>query len=414
MTGPITWGVEFEFAFPDAFHGRGNQATREFPDQASLRALALYMHNQLDIPVAAGCMCDNEDTLSLFCSATSDNLHMDGSMALFRAPPRERPFKVSREALFFFLSTDAVVDQDADSNWEGLEISSPARGLNELQRGMPEVRGLIRGLSHWNAGIALTDYCGLHIHVGTQSGLTLELVKRVFTLGILLEEELLIRLVSPDRQENKFFTPLTHTSRMAQYAKSKPSNDSPVCTGILPPGHENGRFWSISGHLVGHVLVTLWQAPDLDTLTSGLYSPLPGIKSSLYLALRSRSDSSLAASSGSDDSADDGWCPARCSIEFRYPQMTFDADYIQMWVEMATRIMEVAEQTEDSTYQRVVSNILQVLDRVEEENIIPGLLRALVFDQATIVRWGRLVTRHEGDDPSLEGTGPYRKLRNNL
>lgn len=337
---------------------------------------------------------------------------MDGNMAVFRTPPQHPPFRVAPQALFYYLTPDSVTHDDIDEDWEGLEISTPVQGLDELQRGIPEIRSLVQGLSHWNQGVAVTQLCGLHIHVGDQNGLTLDLAKRIVTLVVLLEEDLLFRLVSSDRQESEYFLPITHTSRMALYADSKDSTDEPVLTNILPPGHEQGRWWSVSGHKIGHILQVLWQCPNLDSLEGGLISPKieRGWKSSLFLAMRLKSDSV----SGDDDDDDEN-DPVTSSIEFRYPQMSFDSDFVQMWVEVATRIVEVAGQTEDRTYQRVVRNVLGHLDRIESTNIVPQLLVALGFDRATINRWGQMVARHdEGQDPTLIGSGPYRKLRSDL
>ncbi|KAH8173662.1 hypothetical protein LIA77_07917 [Sarocladium implicatum] len=414
LPSPVTWGVEFEFVMPDSYHGVGTDATREFPDQASLRALALYMHEQLNLPVAVTCQCEEGEPFSLACNAAPPGFHLESQMAVFRTPPQHPPFRVSREALFFFLSQDHLLDDDHDEDWEGLEISTPARGMRELQNGIPEIRGLVRGLSRMGAGLCVTDLCGMHIHVGDQEGgLTNDLAKRIVTLVVLLEEDLFIPLVSPDRQDAQAFLPITHTSRMAKRAATMDPSSNPILTRVLPPGHQDGRYWARAGRKIGNILQLLWQCPNLVSLRHGLNSDTENeltFKSSFNIVLRTPDD----PEPGQDP---DDLDPRMSTVEFRYPQMTFDCDYVQMWVRIATRVMEVAQDLEGGTYQRTVISILRELEQVDAPSLVPQLLRALGIDAATINGWRPVIVRQDnGQDPSLEATGDefFRKLRTDL
>ncbi|KAH8173663.1 hypothetical protein LIA77_07918 [Sarocladium implicatum] len=411
MANKITWGVEFEFCLPSSAPGDSTEETNNAASQAALRLLALYLHNQLDLPVAAICQCSSNEPMALTCAACPLGFHLENQMAVFRTPPQFPQYNITRQGHFFFLSTDMVTVDDVNEDWQGLEISTRAQDLAELQAGIPEIRHLVQGLSRLDKGIAVTDLCGLHIHVGDQDGITLDLAKRIVTLVVLLEEDLLLRLISPDRLECQFFQPITHTSKMARWAQNRDRNDHAVLSqNILPPGHQQGRYWAESGHKIGHILQLLWQCPDIDRLEDGLLSPRPfqdSWKSSLFLVVRLKEDS--------DSEDDDRTEPVHSTIEFRYPQMSFDCDFVQMWTQVATRIVEVARDIETHAYQRAVRNILEQLENTEAETIVPQLLTALGFDRQTIRGWAQIVRRHEeGNDPSLLRSGPYRRLRNDL
>ena len=60
MADKITWGVEFEFALPDLTPSEADSQADSAPDQAALRSLALLLHEQLDLPVAAICQCEDD------------------------------------------------------------------------------------------------------------------------------------------------------------------------------------------------------------------------------------------------------------------------------------------------------------------------------------------------------------------
>jgi hypothetical protein len=54
-------------------------------------------------------------------------------------------------------------------------------------------------------------------------------------------------------------------------------------------------------------------------------------------------------------------------VEFRYPQISFSARFIQMWCIIAGRIMELCSEGNDARYRRALERILADLDEAVEE-----------------------------------------------
>jgi hypothetical protein len=200
---------------------------------------------------------------------------------------------------------------------------------------------------------------------------------------------------------------------MAKRAATMDPSSNPILTRVLPPGHQDGRYWARAGRKIGNILQLLWQCPNLVSLRHGLNSDTENeltFKSSFNIVLRTPDD----PEPGQDP---DDLDPRMSTVEFRYPQMTFDCDYVQMWVRIATRVIEVARDLEGGTYQRTVMSILQELEQVDAPSLVPQLLRALGIDAATINGWRPVIVRQDnGQDPSLEATGDefFRKLRTDL
>ena len=224
-------------------------------------------------------------------------------------------------------------------------------------------------------------------------------------------EDLLLRLVAADRTSSPHFFPMTHDSLVMKHVKATGGNANPDLSGILPPGHKESHYWAIDGRKMGAFLDLVWQADDLDALSECMMREPNSMKRCL-LALKIRY---VDANDDQhhDEQEYDTPDPRACSLEFRYPEMSFDPVFIQMWAKLATRIVHVAHQSQDGAYQRALRDIIQVLDRAQTvDSVAPDLLQALGVDDDEVHDWIEITKAHDnGEDPSLLPGRQWRMLR---
>ncbi|KAL2208351.1 hypothetical protein CC79DRAFT_1366564 [Sarocladium strictum] len=346
----ITFGVELEFVLPN--HALPRQP-RHFDEHMAfkLHHVVKWLLEDLGLPVAVQCACIDDRIRALPCHGIPDLRHQDGAYSICLHPGAPQNRFVLDTSHYYFVQSDEV-EPFHDEAWNGVEIATPVRNLSTLSQQSSELTQFLTNLRNWSTPLGVTDKCGLHIHVGESThGLTLNAAKRVLTMVALLERHLLTQLVSPDRHTNDYWRPMMTQCRFAQQAAAENRDPHPGINAQYTFGHSANTFWARNRRTVGVFIEHVWAQTTLPNLCNGIASDVG--KASLSISFRP----------GPPAATD----PKQCSVEFRYPQISFSARFIQMWCIIAGRIMELCSEGNDARYRRALEQILADLDEAVEE-----------------------------------------------
>ncbi|CAM1505765.1 Fc.00g114020.m01.CDS01 [Cosmosporella sp. VM-42] len=230
-------------------------------------------------------------------------------------------------------------------NWFATEINSPIfLGTAEFDQGLPKLRQILASLRE-NLKIWMNSKCGLHIHVGDGGKeLNLDVAKRVVSLVYLLEKPLLFDLCHSTRRTSSHAAMISTESRIAK-------EQWPGLTELEGEGAElvkklrdlqqclKSRPQATSKNI--NAIHRIWAEPTI---------------SSLRAALRKHNHA--------------GGPSSRCAlnisefntIEFRYPEATFDTDLINRWALLVRHIFAIAMR-EPSKFADVLERVYEMITR---------------------------------------------------
>lgn len=210
-------------------------------------------------------------------------------------------------------------------NWYGTEISSPIFvGPSELQEGLPQLRQILTTLRD-NIVLWTTSKCGLHIHVG-DSGKELELdvIKRAVSLVYLLEQPLLAELCHPIRRKSLDGFYISLDSGLAK------------------------EMWPARSELEGEGAVHIEELKRLVKRLKNRNDNIEKFYQSMHRIWFSSNMFTLRRSLRKF--TQNGGTPPRCglyisdyeTIEFRYPEASFDVEFINRWAMLCRHIFGIA------------------------------------------------------------------------
>lgn len=232
--------------------------------------------------------------------------------------------KTSRNSIFRYWLTkfEQHLSQDERySQWITTELNSPilreeavySTGFSDLDTALTTIHSAYDEAPH------ITDSCGLHVHLGVETDMTLPYAKRVVSLAFVLDRPLLFPLCSPGRK--RVHRPIVRNSDLGS------SNDT--------FSEEYELMDEILDHLPKslldaetRVLARMWAAESFHALQllteydSKRYGGFPGTAFKSY-------------SSGSG-------LHNVYTIEFRHAQASFRRSFVQNWSRIVLAIGRVA------------------------------------------------------------------------
>ncbi|CAM1511962.1 Fc.00g094750.m01.CDS01 [Cosmosporella sp. VM-42] len=255
-------------------------------------------------------------------------------------------------------------------------MSTPSFRYGELRAGLPSIKTAISTLRAMPLRLSADSSCGLHVHVGIDDGMTLLTAKKTVALVMVLEDHLLFPLCARSRQWNPSTAAISSRSHAAAGRHYPPVEA--VGPGRLQPIADYLPQWTILAPAgwnhnkprdIWHTLERVWTARSLQDLSVKLcferYT-----RAGLAIALRDAFGKSQAhIHRGSLENT-----PS--TIEFRYAQMSFDMQFIQNWIELVSRIVEIA-QLEANEYQQCFNAILNELRDANMESEEPAWQRLM-------------------------------------
>ncbi|KAM6532842.1 hypothetical protein FALCPG4_005891 [Fusarium falciforme] len=267
--------------------------------------------------------------------------------------------------------------------WFGTEINSPILTRpREFSRGLPTLRRCLKGIQD-NMVVGLNSGCGLHLHVNDAGNMKLQTALRVVTLVWHLEDTLLYPLCHPHRSQSAFSMRVSVESSIAM-EKGEPSVSGEgaaliaVLTGLMEKF--KGRK-KVDKKLVG-AMKRLWAQPDLT---------------SLGLALRKFNEGPVHTTT-------------RCALvvskyntlEFRYPESTFDADFISCWTDLVRHLYGVAMKPQ-ADFNRVLCRVYDLATRDQMPRW--GDMMAAIEFKTNIGRWQMRLEQYTNNLKDLDSQG---------
>ncbi|KAM0420786.1 hypothetical protein ACHAPT_011447 [Fusarium lateritium] len=268
-------------------------------------------------------------------------------------------------------------------DWFGTEINSPILTRpQEFSQGLPTLGKCLKGIQE-NMVVGLNSGCGLHLHVNDAGNMKLQTALRVITLVWHLEDALFYPLCHPHRSKSPFSMRVSVESSIAM-AKGEPTVTGEGAAYIATLTELIQKYKGrkkVSKKLVG-AMKRLWTQPDLT---------------SLGLALRKFNEGPVHTTT-------------RCALvvtryntlEFRYPESTFDIDYISCWTDLVRHLYGVAMKPQ-ADFKRFLCRVYELATRDQ----VPGwgdMMAAIDF-KTDVSRWQHRLEQYSSSLKDLDKQG---------
>ncbi|PHH86729.1 hypothetical protein CDD83_9825 [Cordyceps sp. RAO-2017] len=212
--------------------------------------------------------------------------------------------------------------------WYAVELNSPIISVQEeLDQRLPTVRRALASIQN-SIKVWINAQCGFHVHVSPPRGaLDVVVTRRMAALVLLTEKPLLLRLCHPCRQKSPYARPISTHSAIA--VKVSASCEAlpvsvPDMERIRKDRAKGKRARSSAEPVLFRILCAVLSETDGDSLARGLRAP----------------------TNNYGPWADGERCGIAVSrfgtLEFRYPEATFDVEFLSLWVDLARRILALA------------------------------------------------------------------------
>ncbi|KAL7911839.1 hypothetical protein GGI35DRAFT_477536 [Trichoderma velutinum] len=380
----ITFGWELELI---VHLQKGEPPGLEFQDD-KLRELALSIKGQVpNLPVAAQCS-HHQSKICCICKDAPPEFCSFALRVFTPAVPILEPENNS-EDLYFHVKRellDVPHDQYCRRLAHGFEITSPILDNEELKTGLPQTAQIVSAIRNSHLSISAHEKCGLHIHVGVKNGMTLSIAKKAVTLAMLLEQSLFTKFSSTARAGiPTWFCHIGSRCRFATKAKKEcyyitKDNTSGQLLEHLPmtPSELKPAEWNDNNPNKWYLTLNyIWRTDSIWRLSTGLQTYI-GAKVSLALCTRTKGGKYAYENDASNHDGTDRLEGSPTTIEFRYPPMSFDTEFIKNWVEISCRVVEIA--TRDTlSFSQVAAGLLQELQRDEKQSDLPKWARLLTI-----------------------------------
>ncbi|KAH6895959.1 hypothetical protein B0T10DRAFT_603533 [Thelonectria olida] len=348
FSSDLTIGIELHFMY--------EPRTQEWesPENCLLsrRKFAEDLAALTDLPIAYTGVLNHDKCLS--CEA--DGLFTECETPVISATELLEDVKVRPGTTFahsVFLIKDEYLDGrskiNTDRNWPGVKLAMPIFDRHELLNDSPVIGRMIKCLHQLSIDTDITadESCGLHVHIGVPGGMTLLFAKKMATLAFLLESPLFGALAAPSWLLDLNLNTFTDPTGAAQLRLHFPEFDA------IKEEHwnsQNPSFFKES-------LERIWRTSSLQALAQLMTND--GQRLGSALSLRDRDGNRVSADTAMDLEG------SSSTFEFRYLQMSFSQDVIQMWAEVLFAVSEIALLNE-TDYKARLSELLSKIDEVTE------------------------------------------------
>ncbi|KAI6750919.1 hypothetical protein HG530_014369 [Fusarium avenaceum] len=352
----ITFGIELELSTPCPSTKRLFSTTA--PAAAARLNMAELLVKSTSFPVACACTHSTERRCPVCETIPEEDMVVDGGRdAGILTFPAVAPRGSILNHCFLFkpehLERQTVLS--LQRQWPGVEICTPVFGAGELASGLVTMKTLLSNIRNMGLDITADQSCGMHVHVGVESGMTLLLAQKISTLVVLLENTLLLRLVAPSRWVSKHCVPVCEDSQGARKGVSNGDlrNDSLFDQHIPPMTAMQPAKWNDNGsERYYRLLRAIWQANTLARLSSAIRNE-EKTRCAFTLSLRCEKPWQDPVNGY------DMYHGTPSTVEFRYSQMTFDHELLRNWTEVVTRIVALA-QADAATFKKIAASIIQI------------------------------------------------------
>lgn len=213
----------------------------------------------------------------------------------------------------------------------GVEISSPILSNAELAAGMSMLDQVNTALIHMDLELSINSECGLHVHVGSSSGINLLIAQRAVTLSLLIEKALIIPLCTTKERRGQIWgQPVGETSfvktatEVSDVMANALAEGAPALRANFPiPENLRPEDWNANNPQRSYnMLLLIWQCESPKELSDYLKVD-EDLRGSVALVHRE-------------------WPGTSSTLEFRYSAMTFNMEIINNYTRLCARIVELA------------------------------------------------------------------------
>ncbi|KAH7167989.1 hypothetical protein DER46DRAFT_625651 [Fusarium sp. MPI-SDFR-AT-0072] len=360
----ITFGVELELMTPLPESYRMWRFIS--PSAASRFNMADLLAKRTSLPIAAQC-CHPPDDRCTICATVPKENQFSGDCVL-QFPEILSYGEIVSERCFIFKTEFLELAHPLSKArmWDGVEVTTPVFHSGELDSGLATMNTALTNLRQLGLQISADDSCGMHVHVGVETGMTILLAQKITTLVVLLENTLLLRLVAPPRWKSGFSMPICQNSSLAMDMDlHKPLKDPNAlyqhvpCMDTMKPGKWNNWY------------------------PKHLYKMLYGVWGSTILA-----DLSLRLKKARVH---------RCgfAMSLRDHNMTFDHELLRNWTEILARIVVIA-QSDAEEFKRCVEKIISINGR-DDKDVWKGLMTDVLGLGHRVPQWEEQLKCFERD-----------------
>ncbi|UNI17997.1 hypothetical protein JDV02_004298 [Purpureocillium takamizusanense] len=288
---------------------------------------------------------------------------------------------VTHEASIVSVVNERSITVPAGYRWYSTEITSPILSdQQELDGGLPTLRKALAGVQN-EVKIWLNSECGLHVHISPPDAeLDIVVARRLTALIFLLERPLLLRVCHSGRSNAAHARLISSDSDIAK----NPVPSAGLCATYLYEVVELRRTLHGSKsrcpdeiHTFQAVCAIL-SAPDCKSLAERLRVPKVG-------------------------GGGGGKCALALSkfgtAEFRYPEASFDVDYVSSWVNVVRRIFAIASGP-DAEYAAKLCEIYELATRDVRMGWINFAKAIGLGDEASVFK--KRISRYGADLKDLD------------
>ncbi|KAF5542847.1 hypothetical protein FPHYL_11421 [Fusarium phyllophilum] len=367
----ITFGVELELMtpLPDS-HCMWRFIS---PSAASRFNKADLLSKRTSLPIAVQC-CHPPDDRCTICATVPKENQFSGDCVL-QFPEILSYGDIVSERCFMFKSEflELAHPLSYKRSWDGVEITTPVFHAGELDDGLDTMKTALTNLRRLGLEISADDSCGMHVHVGVETGMTILLTQKITTLVILLETTLLLRLVAPPRWKGAFSMPICENSSLAMdMGLHKPLEAPTLLNQHVPPMStmKPGKWNNWYPKHIYKMLYGVWGSTTLADLSLRLKKASMN-RCGFALSLRNRGRENLEGSPS--------------TVEFRYSQMTFDHELLRNWTEILARIVVIA-QGDAEEFRGCVEGIIGINGR-DDKDVWRGLMTDVLGLGHRVPQW---------------------------
>ncbi|POR36701.1 Uncharacterized protein TPAR_03095 [Tolypocladium paradoxum] len=300
---------------------------------------------------------------------------------------------------YWFVTHEASVTSDIEGGpikpppgyrWYAVEVNSPIiSSREELNEKLPTLRRALSSIRN-NVKVWLNSECGFHIHVSPADGdLGLLVARRLAAMVFLVEQSLLLKLCHPSRQKSVYTRAISTDSKIAVDAALAAGSEADPVHGTelnVVSAFRTAKKQGVSSDepRIFRALCAILAAPDMESLAEKLRAP--------------KKESSAAPDAGKCGLAISNFG----TVEFRYPEATFDVDFLSLWVDLVREIFTWAAAPE-KIYRVKLCDLYALAADSMKLGWIHWLHALELYEQAEFCK--KQVSRYSGDLKDLNKGG---------
>lgn len=258
-------------------------------------------------------------------------------------------------------------------NWVGIELNTPIiESPKEFLESLPTLRNSLTALRD-NVVMGLNQDCGFHLHVNDDRYMELYVAKRITALVWLLEDALLYPICHPYRSKSPFSMRISTESKLKQMSN-------------VPEVQGEGIFF------INSLISTMEKYKERKRVDPNLIDSFKRLFAQpdmyeLGQSLRKFDEGPVHTT-------------RRCGFvittkntaEFRYPESTFDVDYIACWADLTRHLYTMALTQSPAEFCHTLCRVYENITR----DTVPGweTMMYVVGARANLDQWARRIRQY--------------------